>query len=57
VKIDPHLSPLGGETEYTAISKFSSDLYSDVVDQDPSVKRFSGIIDMKEQKQKFSRSR
>jgi hypothetical protein len=34
VKLDPNLSPIGGETASTPISKFSSDLYDDVVDQD-----------------------
>jgi hypothetical protein len=44
VKLDPNHSPLGGETTSTPVSKFSSDLYYDAVDRDPSVKRFFLIL-------------
>jgi hypothetical protein len=39
-----HLSPLGGESISTHISKFSFDLYSDAAEQDPNVKRFSFAV-------------
>jgi hypothetical protein len=48
VKLDLNLSLLGGEQMSTPISKFSSDLYSDAVDQDPSVKRFSVTTNLRE---------
>jgi hypothetical protein len=38
VMLDLNLSPLGGETTSTPVSKFSSDFCSDAVDWDPSVK-------------------
>jgi hypothetical protein len=41
LKIYLHLSPLGVESTSPHISKFSFDLYSDAVDQDPNVQRFS----------------
>jgi hypothetical protein len=52
-KLDPHLSPLGGEMTptmtstmtSTPISKISFDLYSDAVNRDPNVKRFSATVD------------
>jgi hypothetical protein len=48
VKLDPNLSPLGGETTSTPVSKFSSDLYYDAVDRDPSDKRSSDTVDRNE---------
>jgi hypothetical protein len=43
-KIYLHLSPLGAESTSTHISNFSFDLYSDAVDQDPNVQRFSSTV-------------
>jgi hypothetical protein len=49
VKLDPHLSPLRGEMTSAMICtptlKMSFNLYSDAVDRDPTVKRFSATID------------
>jgi hypothetical protein len=46
-----NLSPLGRETTATLVSKFSSNFYSDAVDWDPSVKRFSDTVDWNECRQ------
>jgi hypothetical protein len=43
VKLDLNLSPLGGEQISAPISKFSSDLHADAIEQEPSVKRFSAV--------------
>jgi hypothetical protein len=44
-KLNPNLSPLGGETTCTPVSKFSLDLCYDAVDRIPSVKRSSDTVD------------
>jgi hypothetical protein len=51
VKLDLHLSPLGGETTSTPVSKFHSNLSSDAVDQDPSVERLSNTAEQHESRQ------
>jgi hypothetical protein len=48
VKLDPHLSPLGGEIKSTLVSKFYSNLSSHAVDQDQSVERLSNTVDQHE---------
>jgi hypothetical protein len=45
VKLDPNLSPLGGEKISTIVSKISSNLNCDVVDRDPTVERSSDTVD------------
>jgi hypothetical protein len=51
VMLDLKLSPLGGETTSTPFSKYSFDFFSDAVDWDPSVKRFSDPVDWNECRQ------
>jgi hypothetical protein len=48
VQIYPHFSSIGGETTSTQSSKFYSSLYSDAVDWDPIVKRFSDTVKHRE---------
>jgi hypothetical protein len=45
LKLDPNLSPLGGETTSTSVSKFLSDWHYDPY---PSFKRFSATADKNE---------
>jgi hypothetical protein len=51
MKLDPHLSPLGGERKSTSVSKFYSNLSSDAVDQDPSVRILSNTVEQHESRQ------
>jgi hypothetical protein len=48
VKQDRHLSPRGRETTSIPVSKFSFDWYSDAVDWNPGVNRFSTTVDQNE---------
>jgi hypothetical protein len=51
VKIDWNISPLGVETTSTPVSKFAFHLFLDAVDQDPSVKILSAMVDQNECRQ------
>jgi hypothetical protein len=53
VKLDPHLSPLGGETTSTPVSKFPSLWWIHI---QASVKRFSDTANWNELKQRFQDS-
>jgi hypothetical protein len=53
VKLDLNLSPLGGEQISTPVSNVSSNLHSDAVEQDLSLKRFTAAVDQTKFRQVF----